>query len=397
MAHVPRGPGCGARASASAGRSSSSSCCRSPRSSRPPASRSTSAGCTWSAGSSRTPPTPPRSPPRTPSSGATRTPTRAATPWRSWRRTSRPRRTASPRRCRPPPAPRSTRAAMRATRRISSTASSSTGATSGSPSATRIGYTFGRAVGLTVTADGRSRTGGAPNGDAPADRGPALHQRAGPHDGRDVRPCDGDTNDFHGPLRDGEHRVPRHREQRLAAHRALAGPRVRLVQPEQRSGTPRPDHRASSARARRRRTRRASGGSSPSTSATSSRPRRTCSTTASPPARTRTRSRTFEAGWVATGYPGPAFPPVTLAARPGRPGRDHRRQLVGDHRRRGQRAVRAGRGGPRGRLLRHGHDDPRLRARRCPRRSRSARPRTRNNAITMTASKNSSFSGTVTP
>ena len=156
---------------------------------------------------------------------------------------------------------------------------------------------------------GRTRQGRAPAATL-ADRDPALRQRARTHDRRDV-PVRWRHARLPGPRLDGELCLPRDRER---TPRCARPPRRASRSTRRTPTTTRPTTARSStwsARAHSRRTAPASGGSSPSTSGTSSRRRRTSSTTASRPARTRTRSRTSRPAWVGTGYPGPAFPPVT--------------------------------------------------------------------------------------
>ena len=180
-----------------------------------------------------------------------------------------------------------------------------------------------------------------------------------------------------GPRVDGEHGLPRHREQRLAAHRrprpasrsiasnpnndpAHHGPIINLVgqgaQPVEQlelPGVHRARHpelpvgdvqRVLQRRHGRHQREHAQG----------------------------VRGRR---GWP-PGYPGPAFPPVTSPPDP-----DDQVGII-DGNSSGiiidaiDEPLRPRRGGPRGRLLRHGHDDPRLRAHGPLDRSPSARPRT---------------------
>ena len=106
--------------------------------------------------------------------------------------------------------------------------------------------------------------------------------------------------------------------------------------------------------------------------------------------------KAMEAGWITNGYPGPEFPPVDLAARPERPGRDHVRQRHRHRDRRPEQPVRAGRRGPRPRST--PATSWRSRTSRSARRGQLALPTsgTTANAGSLKVSRNQAFSGTVT-
>ena len=147
-------------------------------------------------------------------------------------------------------------------------------------------------------------------------------------------------NDFQDLVATGEHGLPRHRR-RTASLRTDPDARHRLqrIEPKQRPGPPRPDHHPRRPGRAAVEQRRASAGSSRSTSATSSRPTSNVfynGVTAGTNANT---LKAIEAGWVATGYPGPAFPPVTSPPDPNDQVAIIDGQLVRDHHRRDQRAL----------------------------------------------------------
>ena len=180
-----------------------------------------------------------------------------------------------------------------------------------------VGYTFGRVVGF-GTEPGRWPRPGEDRRRPPADRRSALHQRSRTVRRRASRRAMG--------IPTSSRTWSRPRTPHASAARPTAslrstpnpGSAFNASDPGRRPGEPRPDHRARRRRARRHRTRRASAASSRSTSATSSTP--------SPPSNVfyngvtaGTNANTLkamEAGWVATGYPGPDFPPVTTPPDP---------------------------------------------------------------------------------
>ena len=201
-----------------------------------------------------------------------------------------------------------------------------------------VGYTFGRAVGLDQQHDRRPGPGRRPWQHA-ADRRAATTSTLPGRARRHRSPCADDQTRVHGLLRDGEHRVPRDRDQHVTPVGQPPAAPFDCVEPRQRPDQPRPGHRdprpgrAAEQRRRLPRVHRPRHPQLPASGVPALLQRRDRRR------RTPTRSRT----WRRTGSrpvdTRAAVPGRDHAARPERPGRDHVRQL--DRRRRSMQSTSA--------------------------------------------------------
>ena len=188
-------------------------------------------------------------------------------------------------------------------------------------------------------------------------------------------PCPDDQTVFLDFFLDGEHRLSRLRDRRVAPDRAVGRQRLRRGDSGQQPGASRTRSSRSSARALSPATAPTSGASSPSTSAISRRPAPQLYYNGVTPSTNANTLKAMEANWVTVGgYPGPEFPAAVTPPDPN----DQVATLDGNSTGIAIDAItdrfRPGRGGPRLHLLRA--TSWRSRTSRSPRRrrSRSRRP-----------------------